>query len=169
MKKYNILSRIILIAILGMYLPVTVYANSSWHWITTSPMTILPVAIILTLVIEIVAIIKIAKVKSHKKVFWVVTFVNLLSYLAPYIERAYRFIPTAGNFNLFAAFNKGPYYIILSGYLLLTIIIEVPVAFFLLRKDVKNHKKLAISILGANVITTLVVAVIERMVCIGQW
>ena len=169
MKKYNALSIIILISVFIMCLPMSAYANSSWHWITTSPMTLLPFVIILTLIIEIVSVVKFGKVKNLKKVFYVVALANLLSYLAPYIERAYRFIPTSGGFNFAAAFNKGPYYIVLIGYLLLTIIVELPVTFFILRKDTENAKMLAISILGANIITTLMVAIIERVVCVGQW
>lgn len=169
MKKYSVLSIVFLTSILILGLPVTAYANSSWHWLTTSPITVLPFAIVLTLLIETISIVRFGKANNFKKVFCIVTFVNLLSFIAPYIERAYRFIPTSGGFNLLAAFDKGPYYIVLVGYLALTVIIELPVAYFLLRKYTESEKKLAISILVANVITTFSVATIERIICIGQW
>ena len=168
MNRYRLLSTI-LVGILSICMPVTVYANSSWHWITTSPMKVLAYVIILTLFIEIAFVFAMGKIKSFKRVFYVISLANLFSYLAPYIERAYRFIPTSGGFSISAAFNKGPYYMILSGYLLLTIIIELPITFFLLRKHAKSKKMLAVSILSANIITTIAVAIIERVVCVGQW
>jgi len=143
-------------------------ANSSWHWVTTSPMTIFPFVVLLTLFLETLAIKKFGGVSNVKKVLIIVSIANLLSFLAPYIERAYRFIPTSG-FSISAAFNKGPYYIVLAGYLWLTIIIELPVTYFLLYKDTQKKRKLAVTIVSANILTTLLVAVIERLLCIGSW
>ena len=43
----------------------TAYANSSWHWISsTRPVDILPVVIVTTLLIESVIVIKLSKVKK---------------------------------------------------------------------------------------------------------
>ncbi|AEV69764.1 hypothetical protein [Acetivibrio clariflavus] len=167
MDRNSILSKI-LIGIFILSMPVTVYANSSWHWITMSPMKILPYVIIFTLIVEIAAVFTIGKVKNFKRVFYVISLANLFSYLAPYVERAYRFIPTSG-FRISAAFNKGPYYIVLTGYLILTIIVELPIVFWMLRKHTESKKMLVISILGANIVTTVAVAIIERILCIGQW
>ena len=94
---------------------------------------------------------------------------NLLSFIAPYLERAYRFIPTSGGFSISAAFNKGPYYMILFGYLALTVIVELPVVYLMLRKESLNKKNLLLSILLSNIVTTLLVAVIERVLCTGRW
>ena len=167
MKRDSVLSKM-LVGIFFMCIPVTVYANSSWHWVTMSPMNILPYVIIFTLIVEITSVFVLGKVKNFRRVFYVISLANLFSFLAPYIERAYRFIPTSG-FRISAAFNKGPYYIVLTGYLLLTLIIELPTAFLLLRKHSDNKKMLAISILGSNIVTTVAVAIIERILCIGQW
>ena len=123
MKKYHGLSILFLTSVLILSLPVVTYANSSWHWLTASPITVLPFAVVLTLLIETIYIVRFGKVNNSKKVFCIVTFVNLLSFIAPYVERAYRFIPTSGGFNFLAAFDKGPYYIVLVGYLLLTVVI----------------------------------------------
>jgi len=149
--------------------PLIVYANSSWHWVTMSPMKVLPFAIIITLLIETVAIMKFGKVSNGKKTVIIVCLANLMSFLAPYIERAYRFIPTSGGFSITAAFNKGPYYIVLLGYLLLTIIVELPIVYFMLRKDSSNKINLLSSIIVFNIVTTVLVAVSERILCIGQW
>lgn len=157
-----------LLGTLLVFTPMTVYANSSWHWITVSPMKILPYVIILTLVVEITSVYLFGKVKNFKRAFYVISLANLFSYLAPYVERAYRFVPTSG-FDISSAFNKGPYYIVLTGYLILTIVIELPTAFLLLRKYSESKSKLAISILASNIVTTLAVAIIERTVCVGQW
>lgn len=168
MNRYRILSTL-LVGILFMCVPVTVFANSSWHWITTSPMKVLPYVIIFTLIIEITSVFVLGKIKNFKRVFYVISLANLLSYLAPYIERAYRFIPTSGGFKISSAFNKGPYFMILTGYLFLTIIIELPITFLLLRKYSESKKMLTVSILGANIVTTIAVAIVERAVCVGQW
>lgn len=149
--------------------PSLVYANSSWHWVTTSPMAVLPFAVVFTLLIETLFVVKLGKVADYKKAFIIIGLANFLSFLAPYFERAYRFIPTSGGFSLSAAFQKGPYYMILTGYLLLTVIVELPVVFLLLRKYCTNIKKLIIAIVLSNVLTTILVAVLERLLCVGRW
>lgn len=147
----------------------TAYANSSWIWLTTSPMGILPIAIIVTLLIEVFGISKVCNIRKVKKVILVVFLANIISFIYPYLERAYRFIPTSGGFSITAAFEKGPYYMVLSGYLLLTLIIEMPVVYSFLKKEVNSKKKLISMILTVNIITTILVAVFERIICIGQW
>lgn len=169
--KYKVLSIAIISGLLSMFMVSTAYANSSWHWLTTSPMTVLPFAIIFTLLIETGAISKFNNIYNTKQVFAIVSLANLLSFLAPYLIRAYRFIPTSGGYSISAAFDKGPYYIVLSGYLLLTLIVELPLVYLYLRKEVANSKKgkLIKTIIISNVITTLAVAICERFICIGQW
>jgi len=169
LMKYRIFIVVILSGIFLAFFQSVSYANSSWHWITSSPLKVLPFAIVITLLIETIAVVKLGKVANSKKVFLIVSLANLLSFLAPYFERAYRFIPTSGGFSILAAFNKGPYYIVLVGYLLLTIIVELPIVYFLLRKNTKNRINLIVSILMSNIITTILVAVCERIICVGQW
>ena len=168
MKKRAFYLAILMSIFLILY-PAAAYANSSWHWLTVSPMTVLPFAVILTLFIETVAITKLGQVKDYKKVLLVVGLANTLSFLAPYIERAYRFIPTSGGFSLMAAFNKGPYYMVLMGYLFLTLLVELPVVYLLLRKMSSSKKKLFLGILLSNIVTTLIVAILERIICVGSW
>ena len=149
--------------------PAASFANSSWHWVTTSPMTVFPFAVILTLSIETFAVVKYGRVSNTKNSILVIGLANLLSFLAPYLERAYRFIPTSGGFSLFAAFNKGPYYMVLSGFLLLTVVIELPLVYFLLKDHTTTKKSLFVSILLSNIATTVIVAGLERLICIGRW
>lgn len=152
-----------------MFLPAVVYANSSWHWVTVSPMTIFPLAVVFTLLIEVIAVKKFAKVDNTKRAFLVIGLANLLSFLAPYLERAYRFMAVTGGFYLSAAFNKGPYYMVFAGSLLLTVIVELPVVYFLLRKNSVNRRNLVLSIVASNIVTTCIVAVLERLICVGRW
>lgn len=169
--KYKVLSIGIISGCILFFMNATAYANSSWHWLTTSPMTILPFAIVFTLFIETITIARFNNISNTNKVFVIVSLANLLSFLAPYLIRAYRFIPTSGGYSISAAFNKGPYYIVLSGYLLLTLIVELPVVYSYLRKEVAktNKRNLIQTIIVSNVITTLSVAICERLICIGQW
>lgn len=160
---------IILFSIFLILFPSIIYANSSWHWLTTSPLTVLPFAIIFTLIIEIIMVIKLGKVRNYKKVIMIVSLANLISFLVPYIERAYRFRPISGEYALLDAFETGPFYIVLVGYLLLTVMVELPVVYLLLRKDSDDEKDLNKSIIFSNIITTLLVAICERLICIGKW
>lgn len=154
---------------LAFLMQVNAFANSSWHWVTTSPLTIFPVAVVLTLLIESFAVIKLAGIESKSKVFLVVCLANLLSFAAPYVFRAIRFRRVLGEISISAAFNKGPYFMVMTGYLLLTLIVELPVVYLLLQKHARNKIHLAITILSANVVTTAMVAVLERLICVGQW
>lgn len=145
----------------------TAYANSSWHWVTMSPLSVLPICIIVTLLIEAYSIVKINEIKYIKKVFAIVCVANLLSFVVPIIDRGLKYYPIKGSIT--RAIEGGPYYIVLTGYLILTLIIEIPVVFILLKSSVKSKKKLFITVLCANIITTILVAIIERTVCVGQW
>lgn len=158
-----------LLLIMTLVFSKNIYANSSWVWLTTSPLTILPIAIIVTLFIEILGISKLNDIKRTKTIIFVVIIANIVSFIVPYIERANRFIPTTGGFSFTAAFNKGPYYIILIGYLLLTLIIEIPIVYLSLQKYVDEKLRLIITVITVNIITTAIVAILERIICVGQW
>lgn len=147
----------------------TTYANSSWIWLTADPLTILPYAIIFTLIVEVIAVVKIGKVKEYKKAFLIIIIANLSSFILPYVFLAFEFLPFSDTLSISYSVSKGPYYIVLTGYLMMTILIELPVIYFLLEKNTLNKKNLIISIIFSNVVTTLAVAVVERMVCIGHW
>lgn len=168
MKK-NVTTTFLLTTLFILMFATVSNANSSWHWVTVSPLKVLPFAVLFTLLIETVAIVLVGKVADIKKSFIVVALANIFSFLAPYVFRAFRFIPTSGGFNLPDAFNKGPYYIVLAEYLILTLIVELPIVYFLLKKEAKGKWGLMISILTSNIITTILVALCERQICIGRW
>ncbi|SES98553.1 hypothetical protein SAMN05660297_01100 [Natronincola peptidivorans] len=154
-------------SLLAVVFTAPVYGNSSWIWVTTSPRTILPICIAVTLLIETFGVAKLNYIADIKQVFVIITFANLLSFIAPYLVRGYRLYPLTGS--IFAAFDRGPYYMILAGYLLLTLIIEIPAVYLLLKKYVENKKRLLITIAGVNILTTVLVAITERMISIGYY
>jgi hypothetical protein len=144
-------------------------ANSSWQWLTTSPLPIFPLAVIGTLLIETVAISKFAAIGRTGKVLFTVALANLFSFLTPYLFRAYQMIPTQGRFSVVASFERGPFFIVAAGYLILTLVIEAPVVYFSLFRDSADKKKLALTIIGSNILTTVLVAAAERLICVGRW
>lgn len=144
----------------------TAYANSSWHWIShTRPLDVLPFAIIATLLIEIFMIVKFNKIKAIVKSSIVISIANMGSFLIPYLWDFIDF--PKGSF--IETMNSYPSYIIRSTYLFFTLIIEVPIVYFLLKKNCENRKKLLIVTIMANIITTGLVAIIERTICVGRW
>ena len=52
---------------------------------------------------------------------------------------------------------------------MLTLLIEIPIIYNLLKRHVDSKKKLLWSIIGSNIVTTAMAAVIERMVTDGHW
>ena len=171
-KKYKLDKQALLCCILlSVIYPVRVLANSSWHWVTVSPMKVLPLAIILTLTIETWGVIVYGKVEKKVRVFVIVTFANIASFIAPYIYSTYRlngFYCSGWGYAWERAFNNGPNYIIRLVYLVLTLCIEVPLVYFLLKNRSKSKKKLLLITIAVNVITTIVVAIIERLLCQGR-
>ena len=166
MKKKTLINLIAVIAI-AMLFPTTVYANSSWHWLTkTVPFDILSYVVILTLVIEYFSLKTVNSIKKHLRLLLVICAANLASYLLPF---AILLLPSGVGYTFEMSINRLPIYIIGAGYIVLTLIVEVPAVYFSLRGTVKNKEKLVISIIIVNVITTIMVAVIERIVCKGSW
>ncbi len=172
-NKYKLVKRALLCCILLIVLyPESVLANSSWHWVTVSPMTVLPIAIILTLAIEWLGITIFGKVSEIVRTFIIVTIANIASFIAPYIYSTFKLNRFYGSGLFYAwerAFNNGPNYLIRLVYLLLTLCIEVPLVYFLLKNRSSDKKRLLLVTIAVNVITTIVIAVLERFLCQGQW
>lgn len=167
----NFKTKIIILTFSALSFTQVISANSSWHWVTISPYRILPLAILLTLAIEILGTIKFNQWKNRGffKICVVFILANIMSFLAPYLYRAYRFIPTSGGYDIGGAFNKGPFYMIMLGYLLLTLIVELPTTYLTLKKDVKKPLRLLLTVTTLNIATTLTVALLERVLCKGIW
>jgi hypothetical protein len=159
-------------------LPITAYANSSWVWFTqTRPLDLLPIVIVITLAIEIIAVNKFAKVNNLKWVVPVVVLANLVSFLIPYAWIA------VSPFNLYSMSNLGegffesirqsintyPFFTISLFYLFLTLVIETPIVYSFLHKKAVDKKILIKVIIIANTVTTVIAFAIEHIFCRGEW
>lgn len=151
----------------GLLLSNTAYANSSWHWISQrTPFDILPYVVILTLLVECIAIRSVNNLQHRIRIIISVCLGNLASYLLPY---AFLLTPSAVGYTFEMSINHLPLYTIGIGYLFLTLIAEIPIVYLSLRNVVADRRKLLISIVAVNVVTTILVGVAERIVCNGSW
>ena len=143
-----------------------VLADSSWCWLTdTRPFDILPPVALATIVIEVLAIWLIPHTGKFMKTAVAVILANAASFLLPYALLLND--PVYPKFD--DMLNAGPNYIVGAGFVILTLVLEIPIVYNLLKKHVDNKKKLLWSIIGSNIVTTAMVAVIERMVTDGYW
>jgi len=166
-KKYINLSAVVIVLLLAILFPMTVFANSSWHWITeTRPADILPFVIAGTLLIETIAIRFIPKVKNISKIFVVVSVANLVSFLMPYI---WAMFDPDEIYTMYQMLERTPFYTVGFVFLFMTIVSELPIVYFSLRKETENKDFLLITIIGINILTTIIVAIVERTLCYGQW
>jgi len=165
MKNRRIYTLIIAL-ILYMLLSTTAYANSSWHWLTKTPLDILPYAAVLTLLIEYVTIKKLNSIIHPFMLLLIICLANMASFLLPY---ATLLMPSDVGYTFEMSIKHLPIYIVGFGYLFLTLAAEVPIVYISLRNIVTNRKKLLISIITVNVVTTIMVAAIERIFCRGSW
>ena len=169
MKKYKLFSMSVISALGVSAFPMFASANSSWVWISeTRPYDILPFVIIGTLLIETVAVNLVGKVDNWYKTFFAVFVGNIISFVVPYIGYSNSIYAEVG-YTLSQIIDRGPYYTVGTAFLLLTLIVELPIVYFLLKKDADNKKKLAFCIVLANIVTTVLVAVVERTLCYGRW
>lgn len=140
-----------------------VLANSSWHWVSQSkPYHILPIAVIITLLIEVVGIIRFAKTGKTKTIITVI-IANIISYAMPYI------LALCGWYGFEKTLNNTPFYNIGIAYLMMTLIVELPVVCSVLEPDTPNKKRLIITVTAVNVVTTVVTFFLERALCHGVW
>ena len=147
-------------------IPQAVFADSSWCWLTdTRPFDILPPVALATIVIEVLAIWLIPNTGKLMKTAVAVILANAASFLLPYALLLND--PVYPKFD--DMLNAGPNYIVGAGFVILTLVLEIPIVYNLLKKHVDSKKKLLWSIVGSNIVTTAMVAVIERMVTDGYW
>ena len=168
MKKYNIGSAVLVSLLMAGTLAMTVSANSSWVWISESrPYDLLPAVVAITLAGEVYALYHFAGVRKLGKVFFWVTVANLLSFLAPY---ALGFLADRAVHPGFQQFlDSGPHYSVGGMYLALTLLVETPVVLAALHKEAAEDMGLLKVIVLTNVVTTALVALIERVFYEGHW
>ena len=165
MKK-RITRVIVITCFVLLIIPQAVFADSSWCWLTdTRPFDILPPVALATIVIEVLAIWLIPNTGKLMKTAVAVILANAASFLLPYALLLND--PVYPKFD--DMLNAGPNYIVGAGFVILTLVLEIPIVYNLLKKHVDSKKKLLWSIVGSNIVTTAMVAVIERMVTDGYW
>ena len=154
-------------ACLAAYAPVA-HANSSWYWISeTRPLDVLPWVASVTVLAEIFLLIRAGRVKVVWREALLVTLANLLSFAAPYV---FYFLLSRQEGFPFSKYLEGlPSYIVGMAYAVATIAIELPVVYGGLRQATADRKRLAAVIVLANLLTTVFVAVVERLLCRGRW
>ena len=157
---------IVITCFVFLIIPQAVFADSSWCWLTdTRPFDILPPVALATIVIEVLAIWLIPNTGKLMKTAVAVILANAASFLLPYALLLND--PVYPKFD--DMLNAGPNYIVGAGFVILTLVLEIPIVYNLLKKHVDSKKKLLWSIVGSNIVTTAMVAVIERMVTDGYW
>ncbi len=167
MKKYRNGSRFLMSLIMFFSLTLTVFANSSWVWLTdVTPFYILPVAVFITITVECLMIASQVDNKTIKVLFFVL-LANLVSFILPYLLEYSNAKMVVDTFDQYL--HKGPTYMIGFGYLILTLVSEVPIVYNGVKKNAKDKSKLLKYIFIANAITTVAVAVLERICCRGRW
>lgn len=165
MKKNTI---IILMMILGALTLQTsaVFADSSWIWISEKrPYDVLPIVVVLTLAIEILAIYWAARIDKFRRVFLSVTAANLASFLLPFIIT----LASSAPVHPYPDSLNDYHYIVGAGYLILTVLVEFPIVYCILRKHTGRTKILAAAIIAVNVVTTVMVYMIEQKFCQGYY
>lgn len=168
MNKYKTFSKVTVALILLSGFSFSAFANSSWVWISeTRPYDVLPFVAVATLIIETLAINLFLKIGNWHKVFFGVLIGNLISFAVPYIG----YSNTVPYYDMPLSFilERGPFYTVGAAFLFLTVAVELPFIYFWLKKNVKNKKLLVLVTVVANVVTTAMVALVERLLCHGQW
>lgn len=164
MKHIQYPTTLCLLAVLLLCLPVTAGANSSWFWISeTRPYDVLPYVVAGTLLMETLGIWRIPGTKGLMRVFCLVCLGNLVSFAMPYLDLM---------FDPISPFDQALdsyFFTVGASYLVMTLVAEVPILYFGLRKHTAHRKRLLPAIIGCNVVTTVAVAVVERTVCQGGW
>ena len=155
--------------VLCLLLPLTASANSSWMWLSEArPYDVLSFVAVITIAIETAALWWILGKQKLKKIAIVVVLANLLSFAAPYwfmYDETLR-MPLKPFPELM---EYGHYFTVGTVFLLMTLLVELPVVFLTLRKHTEKKGRFLLTVVGANVVTTLITAAAERIFCYGQW
>lgn len=169
MKKYKITTNLSVTLMLLAGFIFLVSANSSWVWISEKrPYDLLPFVALATLLIETLGYNYLLKIENFYRTFSGVLIGNLISFAVPYIGYS-NTTPYAGYYTLTQILNRGPFYTVGAAFLFLTVAVELPFMYFWLKKEVENKKKLVAVAILLNTVTTVMVAVIERVFCEGYY
>lgn len=169
MRENKFCISFLLAMILSVGFSVTALANSSWVWITQSrPYDVLPFVIVFTLVAETYVIKNFCDIENTLRVFIPVFIGNIISYAMPYAVDAY-LVSSERIYSLEHFWEYGHFYTVGMVFIFITLAVEIPTVYFFLRKKVEDKKNLLKVIGIINIITTVAVALIERVICRGRW
>lgn len=169
MNRYKLITNTVTTSMLIFIFSLTAFANSSWVWISeTRPYDVLPFVALATLIIETAALNGFLKIGNWHRVFTGVLIGNLISFAVPYIGYS-NTTPYAGYYTLTQILQRGPFYTVGAAFLIITVAVELPFMYFWLKKSVKNKKLLVLVTVVANVVTTAMVALVERILCEGYY
>lgn len=168
MKKYKLISSLIISFFILQLFSLTAFANSSWIWISeTRPYDVLPWVAIGTLIIESISLMVFAKIKNGFKVFTFLTIANAISFAAPYLVNLMLYSNSMFPYEKYL--EHWPSYTVGVLFCIVTILIEFPIVYFSFRKNETSNKRFIFTIVISNIVTTVLVAIIERIFCIGRW
>ena len=169
MKKNNFCMSFFTALIMSLSFSVTVFANSSWRWITESrPYDVLPFVIVFTLFAETYTIKHYCRIIKTDRVFIPVFIGNIISYFMPYAVDIL-LVRSEHIYTLSEFWQRGHFYTVGTVYLFMTLVAEIPVVYAFLKKKATDSKTLVRVILAVNVLTTVLVALTERIICRGRW
>lgn len=165
-SKTSLRISIMIMALMALF-SLNAFADSSWVWISEKrPFDILPWVALGTILIEWLSIWLIPKTGHSLKVLGIVMIANVASFLLPYAF-------LKADLSWYGTFehilDSGPHYIVSGVFLMLTIIIEMPIVYNALKKQVQDRKVLKVVIIVSNIITTAGVAIVERLITEGYW
>lgn len=169
MRMRRLYSLAVCLTMLVAMVAMPVFANSSWRWLSdTRPYDLLPIAVVMTLVIEILAINYIPRVNNLKTTGLWVILGNLISFGATY------FIPWIAPGAIYTyeeMLEHTPFYNIGILSVLLTLFAELPLVYCMLRRkaDPELQNILPLTIVIVNILTTTLVYFMERALVPGQW
>lgn len=168
MKKHKITTNFSVTFLLLAGFIFSVSANSSWAWISEKrPYDLLPFVALATLLIETLGYNLLLKTENFYRTFSGVLVGNLISFAVPYI--GYSNTPPYYDMPLSYILERGPFYTVGAAFLFLTVAVELPFMYFWLKKEVENRKKLVAVAILLNTVTTIMVAVVERVFCEGYY
>ena len=134
----------------------------------------MPFVIAGTLLVEILAVRFVAGIYNFKRIIPVTVISNLVSFAAPYllmyitVQRENSTISDGIPYTLESTIEKLPFYTVGLVFLFMTLSCEFPIVYNVLKKETEHRKKLALVIIGSNLLTTVITAVVERTLCYGR-
>lgn len=127
----------------------------------------MPWTAILTIAIETLSINYFPRVHKLLKTFCIVTLANLLSFAAPYLINLFEYDSSGFAFSKYL--EHWPSYTVGLLYGFMTVAVELPVVYAALQKHTGSKRRLLLTIIFSNAVTTCMVAGIERVFCQGSW